>query len=172
MADGFSRASGRHGVCIAQNGPGITNFVTSIAAAFWAHSPVVCITPETGTGTQGLGGFQEAEQLPFFERSRSTRSTARTRPASRAALALLRLRPAGARADAVQHPARPVLRRVRRRDPAADPGRPGPGAPESLDEAVALLSTAEFPVILSGGGVVMGDGVDAVVRLAEHLSAP
>jgi sulfoacetaldehyde acetyltransferase len=37
---------------------------------------------------------------------------------------------------------------------------------------VALLSTAEFPVILSGGGVVMGDGVDAVVRLAEHLSAP
>jgi sulfoacetaldehyde acetyltransferase len=68
MADGYSRASGRHGVCIAQNGPGITNFVTSTAAAFWAHSPVVVVTPETGSMTQGLGGFQEAEQLPFFEK--------------------------------------------------------------------------------------------------------
>lgn len=67
MADGFSRVSGRHGVCIAQNGPGITNFVTSIAAAYWAHSPVVVITPETGSMSQGLGGFQEAQQLPFFE---------------------------------------------------------------------------------------------------------
>ncbi len=59
---------GRHGVCIAQNGPGITNFVTAIAAAYWAHSPVVVITPETGSNTQGLGGFQETEQLPFFEK--------------------------------------------------------------------------------------------------------
>ncbi|MEC9368902.1 MAG: thiamine pyrophosphate-binding protein, partial [Pseudomonadota bacterium] len=41
MADGYARASGKHGVCIGQNGPGITNYVTSTAAAFWAHSPVV-----------------------------------------------------------------------------------------------------------------------------------
>ena len=67
MADGYARACGRHGVCIGQNGPGVTNYVTSTAAAFWAHSPVVVITPETGSVTQGLGGFQEAHQLPFFE---------------------------------------------------------------------------------------------------------
>src|SRR5512134_4166588 len=48
MADGYYRVSGRHGVCIAQNGPGTTNFVTGVAAAYWAHSPVVVITPETG----------------------------------------------------------------------------------------------------------------------------
>ena len=68
MADGYARASGRHGVCIAQNGPGITNFVTAIAAAYWAHSPVVFITPETGSTTMGLGGFQETEQLPIFSK--------------------------------------------------------------------------------------------------------
>jgi sulfoacetaldehyde acetyltransferase len=68
MADGYSRVTGRPGVCIAQNGPGITNFVTGVAAAYWAHSPVVVITPETGSNTQGLGGFQEAEQMPFFEK--------------------------------------------------------------------------------------------------------
>src|SRR5574339_959237 len=68
MADGYARVTGRHGVCIAQNGPGITNFVTSTAAAFWAHSPVVVITPETGSMTLGLGGFQETEQLPIFSK--------------------------------------------------------------------------------------------------------
>ena len=53
---------------IAQNGPGITNFVTATAAAYWAHSPVVVITPETGSMTLGLGGFQETEQLPIFSK--------------------------------------------------------------------------------------------------------
>ena len=68
MADGFARASGRHGVCIAQNGPGVTNFVTGVAAAYWAHSPVVFITPETGSMTLGQGGFQETEQLAIFSK--------------------------------------------------------------------------------------------------------
>ena len=68
MADGYSRVSGKHGVCIAQNGPGVSNLVTGVAAAYWAHSPVVCITPEAATSTQGMGGFQEIEQLPFFEK--------------------------------------------------------------------------------------------------------
>src|SRR3970040_2408028 len=45
MADGYSRVSGRHGVCIGQNGPVITNFVTAIAAAYWAPSPVIAIHP-------------------------------------------------------------------------------------------------------------------------------
>ena len=67
MADGYARVSGRHGVVIGQNGPGISNCVTGIAAAFWAHSPVVIVTPETGTMGMGLGGFQEANQLPMFQ---------------------------------------------------------------------------------------------------------
>ncbi len=68
MADGYSRVTGKHGVCIGQNGPGITNFVTAIAAAYWAHSPVVAITPESGSLTMGLGGFQETEQMPIFSK--------------------------------------------------------------------------------------------------------
>src|SRR5262244_2681724 len=68
MADGYARVSGQPTACIAQNGPGITNFVTAVAAAYWAHSPMVVITPETGSGTLGLGGFQETEQLPIFSK--------------------------------------------------------------------------------------------------------
>lgn len=73
MADGYARVSGRHGVCIGQNGPGVTNFVTGLAAAYWAHSPVVMITPETGSMTMGLGGFQETEQLPIFSKLLNTK---------------------------------------------------------------------------------------------------
>jgi len=68
MADGYSRVSNRHGVCVGQNGPGITNMVTAIAAAYWAHSPVVVIAPETGASGIGLGGFQETEQMPIFSK--------------------------------------------------------------------------------------------------------
>src|SRR5690606_4440785 len=67
MADGFARVSGRTGVVIGQNGPGISNCVTAIAAAYWAHTPVVIVTPEAGTTGIGLGGFQEARQLPMFQ---------------------------------------------------------------------------------------------------------
>ncbi len=68
MADGYARVSGKHGVCIGQNGPGVSNLITGVAAAYWAHSPVVCLTPEAAASGQGLGGFQEIEQLPFFEK--------------------------------------------------------------------------------------------------------
>src|ERR1700733_1129504 len=69
MADGYSRASGKHGVCIAQNGPGVTNFVTGVAAAYWAHSPVVFITPETGSMSMGLGGFYVSVRLQISSRT-------------------------------------------------------------------------------------------------------
>ena len=68
MADGYSHVTNRHGVCTAQNGPGVTNFVTAIAAAYWAHSPVVTITPGAGSTTAGLGGFQETDQMPIFSK--------------------------------------------------------------------------------------------------------
>ena len=68
MADGYARVSGKPGVCIGQNGPGVTNFVTAVAAAYWAHSPIVVIIPETGSLTMGLGGFQEIDQIPIFSK--------------------------------------------------------------------------------------------------------
>jgi len=74
-ADGLARVTGRPQACIAQNGPGAANFVSAIAAAYWAHSPVVAITPETGSKGIGTGGFQELDQMPMFEKQ-----TVRARP--------------------------------------------------------------------------------------------
>src|SRR3990172_2793179 len=58
-ADGLARVTGKPQVCIAQNGPGAANFVSAITAAFWAHSPVVAVTPETGSAGIGTGGVPE-----------------------------------------------------------------------------------------------------------------
>jgi sulfoacetaldehyde acetyltransferase len=173
MADGYARVSGRHGVCIGQNGPGITNFVTAIAAAYWAHSPVVAVTPETGSMTIGLGGFQETDQLPIF--SKITKYQAHVNnPARMAELtarafdrAILEMGPTQLNiprdyfyGELECEIAQPV--RVER----------GAGGERSLEAAAELLAQARFPVIISGGGVVLAEGVQDCVALAEALGAP
>jgi len=173
MADGYARVSGRHGVCIAQNGPGITNFVTSTAAAFWAHSPVVVITPETGSATIGLGGFQETEQLPIF--SKITKYQAHVN--NRARMAELTSR-AFDRAMLEMGPTQlNIPRDFFYGDVECEIPRPmvverGAGGEASLAEAADLLASAKFPVILAGGGVVMANGQAEAIRLAELLQAP
>ena len=173
MADGYSRVSGRHGVCIAQNGPGITNFVTSVAAAFWAHSPVVVITPETGSMTLGLGGFQETEQLPIF--SKITKYQAHVN--NKARMAELTSRSF----DRAMLEMGPTQLNIPRDffygDIECEIPRPmsverGAGGEQSLDAAAELLAGAKFPVILCGGGVVMGDAEREAIELAELLQAP
>jgi len=173
MADGYARASGRHGVCIAQNGPGITNFVTAIAAAYWAHSPVVFITPETGSMTTGLGGFQETEQLPIF--SKITKFQGHVNNPKRMAeiaarcfdRAMLEMGPAQLNIPRdffygdIQATIAPPMRIGR-----------GAGDATALDDAATLLAAAKFPVILAGGGVIMSAATAETVSLAELLHAP
>jgi sulfoacetaldehyde acetyltransferase len=173
MADGYSRVSGKQGVCIGQNGPGITNFVTAIAAAYWAHTPVVAITPETGTMGVGLGGFQEADQLSIFQSI--TKYQAHVNNPARMA----------------EMTARAFDRALSERGPTQlniprdyfygelDTDIPTPvrieapiGGAKSLEEAADLLAGAKFPVIMAGGGVISAGGVEEAKQLAERLSAP
>ena len=173
MADGYSRVSGRHGVVIGQNGPGISNCVTAIAAAYWAHSPVVIITPETGTMSIGLGGFQEANQLPMFEEFTKYQGHV-TNPARMAEFT-------GRCFDRAMSEMGPTQLNIPRdyfygeiNAEIPQPSRldRGPGGEHSLNEAAELLANAEFPVIISGGGVVMADAVEECKALAERLGAP
>src|SRR3990170_7926623 len=66
MCDGFSRATGKIAMAIAQNGPGVTNFVTAIKTAYWNHTPMLLVTPQAANKTIGQGGFQEVEQMALF----------------------------------------------------------------------------------------------------------
>ena len=173
MADGYSRVSGRHGVCIGQNGPGISNCVTAIAAAYWAHSPVVIITPEAGTMGMGLGGFQEANQLPMFQEftkyqghvNNPKRMAEITGRCFERALSEMGPTQLNIPRDFFYGEIDAEIMQPRALDR-------GPGGDKSLNEAADLLANAKFPVIISGGGVVMGDGVDACKALAERLGAP
>ncbi len=173
MADGYARVSGRHGVCIGQNGPGISNCVTAIAAAYWAHSPVVIVTPEAGTMGIGLGGFQEANQLPMFQEftkyqghvvnpMRMAEFTARCFDRAMSEMAPTQLNIPRDYFYAEGQFNIPKPRRIDR----------GTGGDAMLNEAVDLISKAKFPVIVSGGGVVMADGVEECKALAERLGAP
>jgi sulfoacetaldehyde acetyltransferase len=173
MADGYARASGRHGVVIGQNGPGISNCVTAIAAAYWAHTPVVMITPETGTMGMGLGGFQEANQLPMFEEF--TKYQGHVNNPKRMA------EYTGRCFDRAMSEMGPTQLNIPRdyfygeiEVEIPQPSRldRGPGGEHSLNEAAELLAKAKFPVIISGGGVVMGDAVEECKALAERLGAP
>jgi sulfoacetaldehyde acetyltransferase len=172
MADGYARVSGRHGLVIGQNGPGISNCVTAIAAAFWAHSPVVIVTPETGTMGIGLGGFQEANQLPMFQEftkyqghvvnpKRMAEITARCFDRAMSEMGPTQLNIPRDYFYGEISCEIPKPMRVDR----------GPGGEKSLAAAAELLATAKFPVILAGGGVVMGDAVQECKALAERLGA-
>jgi len=173
MADGYSRVSNRQGVCIAQNGPGITNFVTAVAAAYWAHSPVVVITPETGSATQGMGGFQETDQMPIF--SKITKFQAHVNRPDRLAEFTSRC------FDLALSERGPTQLNIPRDyfygDVDANVPKPikierAAGGARSLEEAAKLLAEAKFPVIVAGGGVIMSDGQAEARALAEYLSAP
>jgi sulfoacetaldehyde acetyltransferase len=173
MADGYARVSNRHGVVIGQNGPGVSNCVTAIAAAFWAHSPVVIVTPEAGTMGVGLGGFQEANQLPMFQEFTKYQGHVNN-PRRMAEFT-------GRCFDRAMSEMGPTQLNIPRdyfygeiETEVPQPSRldRGPGGAKSLDEAAALIAQAEFPVIISGGGVVMGDGVEECKALAERLGAP
>src|SRR5664280_110868 len=169
MADGYARVSGRHGVVIGQNGPGISNCVTAIAAAYWAHSPVVIVTPETGTMGMGLGGFQEANQLPMFQEftkyqghvnnpKRMAEYTARCFDRAISEMGPTQLNIPRDYFYGEITVEIPTPMRVER----------GAGGENSLDQAAQLLAKAKFPVILAGGGVVMGDAVEECKALAER----
>jgi len=173
MADGYSRISGKHGVCTAQNGPGVTNFVTGIAAAYWAHSPVVVMTPEAGTLTKGHGGFQEVDQLPLFEPitkyqghvNNPMRMAEITNNAFDIAMSERGPTQINIPRDFFYHEGMYQI-------PAPSVIEKGAGGPKSILAAVELIKHAKNPVILAGGGITMAGAEDEVSELAALLSAP
>ncbi|MCG8423481.1 MAG: sulfoacetaldehyde acetyltransferase [Proteobacteria bacterium] len=172
-ADGLARVTGKPQCCIAQNGPGAANFVSAMAAAYWAHSPVVAITPETGSTGIGTGGFQELDQMPMFEKQ-TVYQVRINQPQRMAELA----RRAFFMAKNLNGPTQlniprdffygectdeiyetPVIRR-------------GAGSMEDVEKAVELIINARYPVIVSGGGVCQAGALEEIKALAEYITAP
>jgi len=176
MEDAYCRLTGRAGVVIGQNGPGITNYVTAVATANMAHTPMVVLSPSAGSISVGWDGFQECDTWNLFK------------PITKASLRVPHPKRA---ADIVRTAFRiayaergPVLVDIPRdyfygeldEDILAPsqyrvaPG--GIGNPEQFRDAVEVLQSAKRPVIVSGRGVVDSGCVETIKALAEHLGAP
>lgn len=173
IADGYTRASGKMSMAIAQNGPGITNFVTPVKTAYWNHTPMLLVTPQAANKTIGQGGFQEIEQMKLFEDMVCYQEE--VRDPSRMAEVLNRVIEKAWRGSAPAQINIPrdywtqvidiELPQIIRLE------RPQGGA-QAVKDAAKLLSEAEFPVILNGAGVILSGGIDASAKLAEALDAP
>lgn len=173
MADGYTRASGKLSMMIAQNGPGITNFVTAVKTAYWNHTPLLLVTPQAANKTLGQGGFQEVEQMALFKDMVAYQEE--VRDPSRVAEVLNRviLQAKRASAPAQINMPRDFWTQVIDIDlpPIVEFERPA-GGDTAIQEAADLLSSAKNPVILNGAGVVLADAIGDTIALAERLDAP
>ncbi len=174
MSDGYTRATGKMSMMIAQNGPGITNFVTAVKTAYWNHTPLLLVTPQAANKTIGQGGFQEVEQMALFKDMVAYQEE--VRDPSRVAEVLTRVI---AQAKRLCGPAQLNIPRDMWTQ-VIDIDLPEPiefeassGGTSSVANAAKLLSEAKNPVILNGAGTVLSEGgIPASIALAERLDAP
>ncbi|MEM0359552.1 MAG: biosynthetic-type acetolactate synthase large subunit [Candidatus Hadarchaeales archaeon] len=176
-ADGYARALGRPGVCMATSGPGACNLVTGILNAYMDSSPVIAITGQVSTSLLGTDAFQEADllsiMLPITKHNFLVKNVKELVEAVRKAFVIAMAgRPGPVHIDIprdvqiskakVKIPAEIVRREKERYDP--DPRR--------IEEAVKLIEEAERPVLFAGGGVIWSGASPELIELAELLGAP
>ena len=174
MSDGYTRATGKMSMMIAQNGPGITNFVTAVKTAYWNHTPLLLVTPQAANKTIGQGGFQEVAQMKLFEDMVCYQEE--VRDPSRVAEVLTRVIAQAKRQSApaqLNIPRDMWTKVVDIEIPEPIEFEHSSGGGKSVSDAANLLSEAKNPVILNGAGVVLSkDGISASMTLAERLDAP
>ncbi|MDP0926091.1 sulfoacetaldehyde acetyltransferase [Paracoccus onubensis] len=173
MADGYSRATGRMSMLVAQNGPGITSLVTPVKTAYWNHTPLLVVTPQAANKTIGQGGFQEVEQMALMEDMVAYQEEVRDPSRMAEVLNRVILQARRASAPAQINVPRDFWTQVIDIDlpQIVEFERPG-GGEEAISKAASLLSKARFPVILNGAGVVLANGIGDSRALAERLDAP
>lgn len=173
MADGYTRATGKTSMMIAQNGPGITNFVTAVKTAYWNHTPLLLVTPQAANKTIGQGGFQEVEQMKLFEDMVAYQEEVRdpTRVCEVLNRVILQAKRASAPAQ-INIPRDMWTQVIDVTLPAIVEFERPSGGEEALAQAAEMLSEAKNPVILNGAGVVLAKAIPATIELAERLDAP
>jgi acetolactate synthase I/II/III large subunit len=179
-ADGYARASGKVGVCLATSGPGATNLVTPIANAYMDSVPMVAITGQVSRHLIGLDSFQEADitgiTLPIVKHSYLVKRTEDLPRIIREAFYIAGTgRPGPVLIDIPVD----VTKEEMEYDPAVVPGMDLPGYkptvkghPKQIREAARVIAAAERPVIYSGGGVIIANASQELRDLALYGHIP
>jgi sulfoacetaldehyde acetyltransferase len=173
ICDGYTRSTGKMAMAIAQNGPGVTGFVTAVTTAYWNHTPMLVVTPQAANRTIGQGGFQEIDQMAMFEVSVCYQEEVRDPVRIPEVLNSVIERAWRGSAPAQINVPRDYWTKVIYVElpQIVHPERPA-GGEQAVAEAARLLSEARFPVILNGAGVVIGGALTDSATLAERLDAP
>lgn len=178
MADGYAEAlrGEEPGICVAQNGPGVTNMVTGIKAAQLNHAPVIMLSPTATRGSIGTDGFQEANTMSIFEDTvewqerleDKSRIAEYVRTAYRESLDKMGPAQIDFPRDNLYGEIEPdILKPNQYRQTERG------GAPNSeVEKAAKMLADAETPAIIAGLGTIYSDAIEEVVELAELLNAP
>ncbi len=188
-ADGYARASGRPGVCVATSGPGATNLVTGLATAHMDNTPVVAITGQVSRAMLGRDAFQETDIIgitqPITKHSILVEAADELADAVREAIAVATEgRPGPVLVDVPKdvQTEKAEWTDARGRDAGTlgrrgaqlcspAPLRPSAAAPD-LDHAARLISAAERPLIMAGHGVILAGAYEELRQLAERTGIP
>jgi acetolactate synthase I/II/III large subunit len=178
-ADGFARASGRVGVCLATSGPGACNLVTGIATAYMDSVPIVALTGQVPTNLLGNDAFQEADisgiTLPITKHSYLVKDTRELSRVIRDAFYIARTgRPGPVLIDLPKDVSTNQVEDVPLEGPVSLRGYQPTvkGHARQIEKALALIEKAERPVIYAGGGIIASNASAELVELAGRFMIP
>jgi acetolactate synthase-1/2/3 large subunit len=178
-ADGFARASGRVGVCLATSGPGACNLVTGIATAYMDSVPIVALTGQVPTNLLGNDAFQEADisgiTMPVTKHSYLVKDTRDLSRVVREAFYIARTgRPGPVLIDIPKDVSTNQVEDRPLEGPVSLRGYQPTvkGHARQIEKAIALLEAAERPVIYAGGGIIASGASAELLELAEQFMIP
>jgi acetolactate synthase I/II/III large subunit len=179
MADGYARASGKVGVCIATSGPGATNLVTGLATAMMDSVPVVAITGQVATGAIGSDAFQETDvtgvTLPVTKHNYLVTDVEELAYVMREAFHIARTgRPGPVLVDVPKDVQKQMAEFDYPEDEIILPGYQPPSlaSDDEVDAALALIHAAQRPIILGGHGILMSGATAELREFAERANIP
>lgn len=175
-ADGYARATGKVGVCIATSGPGATNLVTGIATAYMDSVPLVAITGQVPTSLLGKDSFQEVDitgiTMPITKHNYIVKDVTKLPDIIREAFAIAKGgRPGPVLIDVCKDVTAAVTE-FEHKTPKKVQSIPVGATEAEIDKAVEVINKAQKPVIFSGGGVSIAGANEEVVELAEKAKIP
>ncbi len=179
MADGYARATGEVGVCIATSGPGATNLVTGLATAMMDSSPIVAITGQVPIPAIGSDAFQETDvtgvTLPITKHNYLVTDVDELAYIMKEAFHIARTgRPGPVLVDVPKDIQNAVTEFIYPEGPIILPGYDPPSAaePYEIDGALRLIDQAERPIILAGHGIMMSGAMQELRELSERAQIP
>ena len=175
-ADGYARATGKVGVCLATSGPGATNLVTGIATACMDSVPVVAITCNVGTALLGKDSFQEVDiagiVMPVTKHSYIVKDVTKLAETIRKAFSIAKSgRPGPVLVDVPKDVTAAKCEYIRHSITAVEP-KTDTIRQEDIQTAVEMIKAAEKPFIFVGGGAVIANASEEVRELAHRIQAP